>query len=139
MNIPGLRPLFIPLNKHGSTSRQAAMAVKEAYESNDQILIFPSGYAPRKIKGKILDLEWQKHFVAIPFGKNRVDLLDFHGICGFRMEKDFDSRFSRYFFACNEPDLLPYNGPMLRDINNNLATNEFNKKIQYYADTADLC
>lgn len=64
MNIPQLKPLFVPVNKHGGHSRDAAKIVKETYESNDQILIFPSGLASRKIKGKIVDLEWKKHFIS---------------------------------------------------------------------------
>ena len=64
LGIPSLRPMFIPINKHGSNSREAAMVLNETYNSDVQILIFPSGLASRKIKGKITDLEWKKHFIA---------------------------------------------------------------------------
>lgn len=64
MNIPSLSPLFVPVNKHGGHARQAAKALTEAYDSENQILIFPSGLASRKVKGKIVDLEWKKHFVS---------------------------------------------------------------------------
>ena len=64
MNIPQLKSLFIPVNKHGGHSREAARQLKEAYNSDAQILIFPSGLASRKIKGKIMDLEWKKHFIT---------------------------------------------------------------------------
>lgn len=64
MNIPQLNPLFVPVNKHGATSREAALLLKKAYESDDQILIFPSGLASRKIEGKIVDLKWKKHFIT---------------------------------------------------------------------------
>ncbi len=64
MNIPQLKPLFVPINKHGSHSRGAAKILNETYASDDQILIFPSGLASRKIKGKIVDLEWKKHFIT---------------------------------------------------------------------------
>jgi len=64
MGIPSLRPMFVPVNKHGSTSREAAIILNTAYDSDEQILIFPSGLASRKIKGKVIDLEWKKHFVA---------------------------------------------------------------------------
>ena len=37
----------------------------------------------------------QKHFVSIPPGKNRVDLLHFQGICGFRLERDYDPGYVR--------------------------------------------
>lgn len=64
MNIPNLRPMFIPVNKHGGNSREVAQIITETYNSDVQILIFPSGLASRKIKGKIVDLEWKKHFVT---------------------------------------------------------------------------
>ncbi len=64
MNIPNLSPLFVPVNKHGGHSRDVAKILSMAYLSNDQILIFPSGLASRKIKGKIVDLEWKKHFIS---------------------------------------------------------------------------
>jgi putative hemolysin len=56
--------MFIPINKHGSNSREAAIVLNKTYDSNEQILIFPSGLASRKIKGKITDLEWKKHFIS---------------------------------------------------------------------------
>ena len=64
MNIPQLKPLFVPVNKHGGHSRDAAKILRETYLSKDQILIFPSGLASRKIKGNIVDLEWKKHFIS---------------------------------------------------------------------------
>ena len=64
LGIPSLRPMFIPINKHGSNSREAAEILNATYNSDEQILIFPSGLASRKIKGKIVDLEWKKHFIA---------------------------------------------------------------------------
>ena len=64
LNIPQMRPIFVPVNKHGGHSREAAILLDQAYSSDDQILIFPSGLASRKIKGKIVDLEWKKHFIA---------------------------------------------------------------------------
>jgi 1-acyl-sn-glycerol-3-phosphate acyltransferase len=64
LNIPQLKPLFVPVNKFGSHSREAATRLNETYNSDAQILIFPSGYASRMIRGKIIDLEWKKHFIA---------------------------------------------------------------------------
>ncbi len=64
MAIPNLNAMFIPVNKHGSNSREAAKLLNDTYESNVQILIFPSGLASRKVKGKIVDLEWKKHFIS---------------------------------------------------------------------------
>jgi putative hemolysin len=60
--IPPLTDLFIPINKFGDQRRSAGV-INEAYNSESQILIFPSGLASRKIKGKITDLAWHKHFI----------------------------------------------------------------------------
>ena len=63
MNITNLSPMFVPVNKHGEHSREAAKLLDETYRSAKQILIFPSGFASRRIKGEIVDLEWKKHFI----------------------------------------------------------------------------
>jgi putative hemolysin len=63
MNIPQLESVFVPINKHGGHGRDVARIVHEQYQSNSQILIFPSGYASRKIKGTITDTDWKKHFI----------------------------------------------------------------------------
>lgn len=63
MQITPLRDVFVPINKHGANSRIAARAIEEQYQSDVQILIFPSGLASRKIHGKITDTEWKKHFI----------------------------------------------------------------------------
>lgn len=64
LNIPQLKPLFVPVNKHGGHSRDAAKILSDTYSSDAQVLIFPAGLASRKIKGKIVDLEWKKHFIS---------------------------------------------------------------------------
>ena len=64
MSIPQLRPIFVPLNKHGGHSKDVIKQIHEAYSSDKQILIFPSGFASRRIKGKVQDFEWKKHFIA---------------------------------------------------------------------------
>lgn len=64
MNIPNLSPMFVPVNKHGGHSRDVARIMDETYRSGQQILIFPSGLASRKIKNKIVDLDWKKHFIS---------------------------------------------------------------------------
>ncbi len=64
MSIKPLQPLFIPLNKHGLLDRGAIQRIEDEYAGDSQILIFPSGFASRKIKGKVRDFEWKKHFIA---------------------------------------------------------------------------
>lgn len=63
--IENFQPIFMPINKHGAQSREAVKKINEAYASSDkQILMFPAGLVSRKIKGKIIDLNWQKLFLT---------------------------------------------------------------------------
>lgn len=64
MNIKPIAQLFIPINKHGSQGALAVRQMEEAFESDTQILTFPAGLVSRKIKGHIVDLKWQKNFIA---------------------------------------------------------------------------
>lgn len=63
MYLPNLSELFIPINKVGTQSSDGVRALDEAFASDTNILFFPSGLASRKIKGKIIDLEWKKTFI----------------------------------------------------------------------------
>ena len=42
MNIPQMESVFVPINKHGGHGRDVARIVHEQYQSDVQILIFPS-------------------------------------------------------------------------------------------------
>ncbi|MCX7987475.1 MAG: 1-acyl-sn-glycerol-3-phosphate acyltransferase [Bacteroidales bacterium] len=64
MNIPQLKELFIPINKHGHQSKAAASAMDETFRSDLPILTFPAGLCSRKINGQIRDLEWKKNFIV---------------------------------------------------------------------------
>lgn len=60
-----LRPVFLPINKHGGQSRQALRDLDRAMAGNDPILIFPAGLVSRSDgRGGICDLEWKKMFVS---------------------------------------------------------------------------
>jgi putative hemolysin len=61
--LPNLKPLFIPVNKHGSNAENIRL-FNEAFESDSAILYFPAGLCSRKQKGKVLDLEWKKTFIS---------------------------------------------------------------------------
>ena len=63
MNLKNMDEFFIPINKHGSQSRESVKQLDEAYRSDIQIISFPSGMVSRKLKGKIQDLVWQKNFI----------------------------------------------------------------------------
>ncbi|MBQ2573049.1 MAG: 1-acyl-sn-glycerol-3-phosphate acyltransferase [Bacteroidales bacterium] len=64
MALEPLRPIFIPINKVGKQSRTNAEQLNELYASDKQVLYFPAGLCSRKIKGKIVDLPWQKNFIV---------------------------------------------------------------------------
>ena len=63
MNLPPLKPIFIPVNKFGSQSGQAAQAFSDAFASDLPILTFPAGLCSRKINGRVQDSEWKTSFV----------------------------------------------------------------------------
>ncbi|HRS53288.1 MAG TPA: 1-acyl-sn-glycerol-3-phosphate acyltransferase [Bacteroidales bacterium] len=63
LNLPNLKELFIPINKHGSNVENINI-LEEAFLSDKIILYFPAGLCSRKIKGKIYDLEWKKTFIT---------------------------------------------------------------------------
>ena len=54
----------MPINKHGSNSRENLLRIDELYESDQCIVIFPAGLVSRKQKKKIIDLEWKKSFIT---------------------------------------------------------------------------
>jgi len=63
MNIPGLQPLFIPINKHGKNTENARI-IDENFAGGKTILYFPAGLVSRKFKGGIIkDLEWKNTFI----------------------------------------------------------------------------
>lgn len=64
MQVKNMSDYFIPINKHGVQSREGAILMEDSLASDAQILMFPAGLVSRKKKGKIQDLEWQKHFIV---------------------------------------------------------------------------
>lgn len=64
MNLPGLAPLCIPINKTGKQSRDFPRIVEAGFQSDNHILMFPAGLCSRRHNGVIRDLEWKKTFVA---------------------------------------------------------------------------
>lgn len=64
MNLYGLAPLCIPINKTGAQSRNFPAMVEAGFASDNNIIMFPAGLCSRKQKGVIRDLEWQKTFIT---------------------------------------------------------------------------
>ena len=63
MNLKGMAPLGIPINKLGNQARELPRLVDMAYNSDCQMIVFPAGLCSRKIDGKIQDIEWSKSFI----------------------------------------------------------------------------
>ncbi len=64
MNLPGLAPLCIPINKTGSQSRNFPAMVEAGFRSDNHMLMFPAGLCSRRINGEIRDLPWKKTFIT---------------------------------------------------------------------------
>lgn len=65
MNLYGLAPLCVPINKTGAQSRDFPQMVEAAFNSDDHIIMFPAGLCSRRRPdGTIRDLEWKKTFVV---------------------------------------------------------------------------
>lgn len=63
MAVEPLSDVFLPINKHGAQSRQAAADIDRAMDLDRPIIIFPAGLCSRRIKGRITDLPWNKMFI----------------------------------------------------------------------------
>lgn len=63
MHIPNLRPLFIPVNKHGRNAH-LVKALDQTFASDVPILYFPAGLCSRKQGNQIVDLDWKKTVIA---------------------------------------------------------------------------
>ena len=64
MNVKGLAPLCVPINKLGGQARELPRLIDEAFGSENHMIIFPAGICSRKIDGKIQDLPWGKTFIT---------------------------------------------------------------------------
>jgi len=76
MSIPNLRPLFIPINKHGSNAQNIKI-IEDTFAGDRTILYFPAGLCSRKSSSGIKDLEWKKTFVA-KARKYKRDIIPIH-------------------------------------------------------------
>lgn len=88
MNLRNLSPLFIPINKTGSQSKDFPAMVKAGFASDNQLIMFPAGLCSRRQKGgAIRDLEWRKTFI-IQSVKAQRDVVPIH----------FEGRNSNFFY-----------------------------------------
>jgi 1-acyl-sn-glycerol-3-phosphate acyltransferase len=87
LNLKNMDGIFVPVNKHGRQSSDYVKRIDDTYKSDAQILYFPAGLCSRKIKGKIIDLEWQRNFINKAIEYKR-DVIPFH----------FEARNTNFFY-----------------------------------------
>ncbi len=63
MHMEPLRPLWIPVNKHGSQSSEYARRFEETLYGELPVLTFPAGLCSRRKKGVVSDTTWRTNFV----------------------------------------------------------------------------
>lgn len=77
MNLKGMSPFGIPVNKLGGQARALPRLIDEAFMSENQMVIFPAGLCSRMIDGKIQDIAWSKSFVT-KSRKSGRDIIPIH-------------------------------------------------------------
>lgn len=79
MNLDGLAPLCIPINKFGPQSRKLPQQLDAAFQGDNHILMFPAGLCSRLIDGQIHDIPWRKAFLKKSIETHR-DIVPVHFI-----------------------------------------------------------
>ena len=104
MNLPGLAPVCIPINKTGSQSRNFPAMVEAGFQSDNHMLMFPAGLCSRKKNGEIRDIPWTKTFISKSVEYQR-DVVPIH----------FGGQNSNFFYRlANFSDrFLPFNLAMM--------------------------
>ncbi len=87
MNIPQISSFWVPINKTGKQARNFPQQVNAAFESDNNIMMFPAGICSRKQGGVIRDLEWKKTFITKSVQTQR-DIVPIH----------FEGRNSDFFY-----------------------------------------
>lgn len=80
MNLHGLAPLCVPINKTGKQSRNLPAMMDATFGGPDHVIMFPAGLCSRKQKdGTIRDLPWNKGFLKKSIHTQR-DIVPIHFI-----------------------------------------------------------
>lgn len=104
MNLPGLAPVCIPINKTGKQGRDFPKMVEAGFQSDNHMLMFPAGLCSRRHNGVIRDIPWKKTFISKSVEYQR-DVVPIH----------FGGQNSGFFYRlANFSDrFLPFNLAML--------------------------
>lgn len=62
--LPGIRPLIVPVDKYGDNSRRHHLYT-DAYRSNHPIVVFPAGRTGRIRAGRMREYRWSRSFVRL--------------------------------------------------------------------------
>lgn len=87
MQMPGLAPLCVGINKTGKNSRSFPALVEATFQAQQHIVMFPAGICSRKQNGVITDLPWKKTFITKSIETGR-DIVPIH----------FEGRNSNFFY-----------------------------------------
>lgn len=80
MNLQGLAPLCVPINKIGKLARSFPTIVENTFSSDCHVIMFPAGLCSRRQDdGTIRDVTWNKAFVAKSIQHQR-DIVPIHFI-----------------------------------------------------------
>lgn len=80
MNLEGLAPLCVPINKIGKQARNFPAMVEGAFSGENHVVMFPAGLCSRRgDDGQIRDLAWNKAFVTKSVQHQR-DIVPIHFI-----------------------------------------------------------
>lgn len=73
-HIRPLRPLWLPVNKHGRQNPEYAQRMHEAMAGDLPVLTFPAGLCSRRRDGVVADPVWRKSFIkhAAAYGRQIV-------------------------------------------------------------------
>lgn len=104
LNLPGIKPVSIGINKTGKQSRDFPRMVEAGFNSDNHLLMFPAGLNSRRINGEIHDLPWKKTFITKSVETHR-DVVPIH----------FSGQNSKRFYriAKFSDRYLPFNLAML--------------------------
>lgn len=64
LNLPGLRPVSVGINKTGHQSRNFPAMVEAAFQGQNHVIMFPAGLNSRENHGVVHDLPWKKTFIT---------------------------------------------------------------------------
>lgn len=72
MHVEPLRPLWLPVNKHGAQRADYARRMEEAFFGDKPVLTFPAGLCSRRIDGRVTDTEWKVNFLKKAYASQRL-------------------------------------------------------------------